>query len=162
MEYKFVTPEGYKPQKIISFEYPSNWKVEWEDEETRGTKTIAIWRKGSLFRKESKMTLRIDPLWIGGRKKKFSPGEEAIKHRKDHEGSVYLQRDNLHILQYFKGNEERGINLKISYWDVHHENGILVCSFTMRKGEEDLETTKEEFSIAEKIISTIRITDAIF
>jgi hypothetical protein len=149
------------PSNTYSFEYPDDWKLERED-----GGTLALKRKGGLFKKESLNTLRITPMVSD---EIISPQSYAALlniRKKEHQDLQVIDKSdsyimNFHILKYrreaYQDFETRTFLMVQDFWELIISNRIFTCSFNALKDEDNQPRTLEEKTLAEKILFTIRL-----
>jgi hypothetical protein len=156
-----MTQKYASPSNTFSFEYPDDWKLERED-----GGTLKLYKKGSLFKKDSLNILRITPMVSD---KVISP--EAYQalltlRKKEHSDLEIAERPdnfvmNFHILKYqneeYQDIGERTFLMVRYFWELIISNRIFTCSFSVLKDEAESPKTKEEKETAEKVLYSLRL-----
>jgi hypothetical protein len=152
----YVSPSG-----TFTFEYPDNWKLEREE-----GGTIALRRKGGLFKKDSQYCLRIKPLLSD---QIISPEAYAAFvnfRKKEHRDLEIIEKSDLHVMNFhiikyreeaYQDIGERTLPVIRDYWELVINNRIFTCTFVVIKGEEDSANAREEKAIAEQILQSIKL-----
>lgn len=149
------------PSNTYSFEYPDDWKIEKD----AGT-TIVLFKKGSLFKKDSPNILRITPFLSDSIISPEAYKALLNKRKKDHKDLEAVEKSedfimNFNIMKYkketFQHLGETKLNFISYYWELVISNRIFTCWFTINKNEVDLAKTQEEMAAAEKILFSIKL-----
>lgn len=156
MSHKYISLSN-----TFTLDYPDDWLLEPEP-----GGIIAIFRKGGLFKKNSRNILRITPR-ISDRvispaiyKAALNLRRKEIQDLEEIESSPNFLM-NFHIIRYRKETYqdigERTFLMMEDYWDLIIGNRVFNCFFSIRHDEQDSPQSIEERSIAEQILFTLRL-----
>jgi len=142
------------PLKKYVLEYPDNWKLEWENQDT-----IMLFKKSSLFAKESKYTLRLSNLVLDQIPPLVRVTDISSKLKQNNVIFETIKTDHSQILKWKTIFDDSNPGLVQDNSVILVGNNIVVSTFTTVKGEENSTRANEERDIAQKIIYSIKSTD---
>ena len=133
--------------KYFSITIPHNWQHEWEKDVDYDT--LMVWKDGS------NSTLRISSLVLESTGN-FS-AEENIQEDQQKYGGEISQNNGFYVLSFEEETTENGVPLIIHFWLLDKSNQIFTISFTMKKEEANLTSTKAEMEEIKNFMFNLKI-----